>query len=292
MARSFWTGLAAAVALAASTAPPSFADAALWAVRSPTATVYLFGTVHALHSDTKWRNPKFDRAFRESKEIYFEVDGQIADERRTFQMIREIGIDIYHPLFTVLPKKDADLVDATARSAKLGELGEIIEFLRPWFGATLLDAAGSKRFSYDGNGGVEPLLLADARTVGKPIKGMESFDDHYECLEKLPRKAELALLKLTAREFESASETNDAQLSDWLKGDIDAIATWEDGLKTSAPEAYEVLFPRRNKAWADEIVTMLKDRKIVMIAVDAAHLAGPDGVQHQLEAQGVTAVRL
>src|ERR1700761_6647797 len=52
---------------------PALADPALWAVKSKTSTVYLFGTVHAVNPSQAWRTPALDRALREASELWLEV---------------------------------------------------------------------------------------------------------------------------------------------------------------------------------------------------------------------------
>ena len=41
---------------------PARAEPALWVAHTPTATVYLFGTVHLLTGKTVWRSPRIDHA--------------------------------------------------------------------------------------------------------------------------------------------------------------------------------------------------------------------------------------
>ena len=45
------------------------AEPALWAAHGPNSTVYLFGTIHVLRSDTVWRSPKIAAAFAKAMGI-------------------------------------------------------------------------------------------------------------------------------------------------------------------------------------------------------------------------------
>ena len=47
---------------AASQAAPAQAAPAMWRVTSPTAEIYLFGTLHALQPGDRWRTPAYDAA--------------------------------------------------------------------------------------------------------------------------------------------------------------------------------------------------------------------------------------
>ena len=57
-----WLRLLAALLLTLLAATSSHAEPALWVASSPTATVYLFGTVHMLKQDLPWRSPRIDHA--------------------------------------------------------------------------------------------------------------------------------------------------------------------------------------------------------------------------------------
>ena len=68
-------GLSGFVALALSVlAFPALAEPALWVATQGGATVYLFGTVHALKPETQWETPKIAKAFAESRELWLEAD--------------------------------------------------------------------------------------------------------------------------------------------------------------------------------------------------------------------------
>jgi uncharacterized protein YbaP (TraB family) len=43
----------------------------------------LFGTVHILNPETKWRTPRIDAAIAESKELWFELPGMTDEEMMT-----------------------------------------------------------------------------------------------------------------------------------------------------------------------------------------------------------------
>ncbi|MEO6927286.1 MAG: TraB/GumN family protein, partial [Rhodanobacter sp.] len=82
-------------------------------------------------------------------------------------------------------------------------------------------------------------------------------------------------------------------LSDaWKAGDVDKIARIEDeDMRQQSPELYQRLLVERNETWATKIAVLLKSPGTIFIAVGAAHLAGPDSVQAQLNRMGIKAVR-
>ncbi|MEP6898336.1 MAG: TraB/GumN family protein, partial [Rhodanobacter sp.] len=66
----------------------------------------------------------------------------------------------------------------------------------------------------------------------------------------------------------------------------------DEDMRQTEPKLYQRLLVQRNQAWAAKIATMLQQPGTIFIAVGAAHLAGPDSVQAQLESHGVTVEQL
>src|SRR5689334_11682507 len=69
-------GVGLGVAGAADAAP------ALWVVRDADSEIYLFGTLHALSPDARWRTPLYDRALANADTVWFEADLQSGDRTR------------------------------------------------------------------------------------------------------------------------------------------------------------------------------------------------------------------
>ncbi|MGH8216428.1 MAG: TraB/GumN family protein, partial [Rhodanobacteraceae bacterium] len=107
--------LCIALALALLACAPALADPALWMANSPTATVYLFGTVHVLPKDAHWHYPALDEALAASEKLYVEEDD---DAPLTMQMlVLEYGMDLQHPLSDKLDAADQARLAAAAGAA-------------------------------------------------------------------------------------------------------------------------------------------------------------------------------
>ena len=52
---------------------PAHAEPAMWVVKGPHSTVYLFGTVHVLQKEKPWRTTRIDDAIRNSDSLWLEV---------------------------------------------------------------------------------------------------------------------------------------------------------------------------------------------------------------------------
>jgi len=287
-----WRQAVLALAALCCAAGPAAAEPALWCVKGDKAVIYLFGTVHALKADTKWRSPKIDAAFKKSSELWLEVDEDIADPAKAMLMIRDLGLDWSHPLYTHLSKNDMALLDANARTAGINDGEDTLDFFRPWAASMMLDGAAFKKAGYDTKDGVEVTLMTEAKAAKKPIKGMEGFGQHFHFLADLPPKVELEMLKETVHDLENAPKRVGEVIEAWTQGDVDAIAKSNAEMKDSSPELYQTILVQRNQNWAVKIADMMKEPQTRFIAVGAGHLAGPDSLLVQLQSAGITAERL
>lgn len=109
-------------------------------------------------------------------------------------------------------------------------------------------------------------------------------------------KALRATLAIDPDEMQTMTDQAAAAFEAWANGDTTGlegfIAEWKtdpDGAYASIP--YETLVLNRNKDWAQQIDDMLDRSGVHFIAVGGGHLVGPDSVQQQLKARGVTAER-
>jgi uncharacterized protein len=82
---------------AAQAAPAPAAHAArpaLWAVSDADTTVYLFGTIHLLPSNYKWRTAKFDEVIAGSQQLVLET---VVDESNPQEMMAALGALAFAP---------------------------------------------------------------------------------------------------------------------------------------------------------------------------------------------------
>lgn len=270
---------------------PALAEPALWAAKSGNATVYLFGTVHALKSGLDWETPKIATAFAESRELWLEADD--ADPATMQPIVAELGIDRAHPLSTKLPPADLPRLDAAAKSAGLpGE--QALEPMRPWLAALTLATLPIVRAGYDPAKGVDNVLKGKAAAAGKTIRGLETAQQQMHFFADFPQARQVDMLRSVLDEVASGPAEVEKIMRAWLAGDLatlDKDMNQDDAEKY--PDLHAVLVVNRNRVWAAKIAERLKAGKsVTFMAVGAAHLVGHDSVQEALTARGIAVARV
>ncbi len=269
----------------------ALAAPALWVVKNDHATVYLFGTVHLLPSDTNWRSPALDKALSDSQRLSIEIVDDDAASMSTLVMLH--GMDVAHPLSSKLDAADEQRLEQAATDAKLPGGATSLQPMRPWLAALALSMAPLQQAGMDPSQGVDKQLKARMQQAGKPVDGLETSEQQIRMLADLPEATQLDLLR---QSFKDASE-GPAKLRElvdaWRDGDTKAIARIEDeDLRKDSPALYRRLIVERNDAWAKQIAERMKEPGVSFIAVGAGHLAGPDSVQEQLRKLGLPSTRI
>ena len=282
--------LGAGIAATAATAMvPQAAEAkgapAMWSVSDADTTVYLFGTIHLLPADYKWRTPKFDQAIAGSNELVVET---IIDEKNPAELLAVMARLAVSPGLPpiaerVPPAKRALLADAIRKS---GIPAGAYDRLETWAAAFLLLANQFKELELKGEEGVEVVLRSSFLAQGKPIGQLETNAEQLGFFDTLSEASQRQLLEGA---IESSPETRkefQAMLASWSRGDVAAIARSFNSDLAGSPELMNALIKRRNANWSKWIERRMAQPGSVMIAVGAGHLAGAGSVIDLLKRDG------
>jgi uncharacterized protein YbaP (TraB family) len=242
------------------------AGPALWVVQDRDTTIFLFGTFHALDSNTAWFDRSVRAAFDSSDELVLE---------------------------TLVPEDPAELHAALSGQSLVSEpqVGQPVYADR---GASSFVASAGQAMSagrsvgMSVDQGADAVLRRAANSSGKPVAGLESFAFQLNMFRTLPPAPPQA-----ARHTGSGLPNFiDNMQSAWKRGDNDGFASLLGTMRSQSPQTYQTLFVSRNINWAGWIANRMTLPGTVFVAVGTGHLVGPDSVQQQLAARGITSARI
>jgi uncharacterized protein YbaP (TraB family) len=262
-----FAGLPAAPAAAISitnVSAPTEVGPALWVVQDTDTTIYLFGTFHALDGRSNWFTRSIRAAFDASDELVLE---------------------------TLVPEDPAELQSilsrhSIAREPRAGE--PIIDVNRaPSFVASAGQAMSAGRtMGMSVDQGADAVLRRAADASGKPVAGLESFEFQLSMFGRLPAPP------AGRHGGGNLSKLMGGMQSAWKRGDNDDFAAILGNIRVQSPQTYKTLFSDRNANWAGWIANRMAQPGTVFVAVGTGHLVGPDSVQSQLAARGITSARI
>ncbi len=286
--RRLWAGMISALALAF--AGPVLAEPALWAIKDQDSTIYLFGTIHVLKPDTKWRSTKIDRAFQSSGDLTLEIVG--ADDPAVMQpLVLKYGLDPGKPLSGKIGPEAFKHASELAQGA--GVPPQALEAMRPWLAAISLSMAPVIKAGYDPRSGVEQVLVKSAAETGKAKNALETPEQQIRFFADLPPKTEADFLRATLDDVDDGVAKIDKMVAAWAAGDTAELEKeFVSEMKGDYPELYELLLVQRNQDWANQLKAKLAGSGVSFVAVGSGHLVGPDSVQAQLAKLGIKAERI
>jgi uncharacterized protein YbaP (TraB family) len=281
--------LTVALAACGSAAPAApQAKPAMWKLSDPDTTIYLFGTVHVLPSDLKWRTARFDQTVGQAKELVLEINDQ-DDKAAVARVYKKRALSPGLP--PILDRVPADKRAALAAAIeKAGLKPAQLDGLETWAVAVTIGASMYAGMGASADNGVENQLRASFKD--RPVEGLETTEQQLGYFDKMPEVTQRKLLVSMIDDMKSASADFHKMVSAWSSGDTGAIArTFDDELK-KAPEIAQVLIDRRNANWVVWLKHRLDQPGTVLVAVGAGHLAGKGSVIDLLQKQGLKVERV
>ena len=270
---------------AAQARAPQAARPALWTVSDADTTIYLFGTIHLLPDNYRWRTPKFDQAVGGSQQLVVET---IVDEKNPAQLMQAMASLAFSPGLPPLADRVApeNRKALAAAIAKSGFPPQALDKMETWAAAFILLGNQFKDMGLKGQEGVEITLRNTFTSQGKSIGELESNLEQLRFFDQLPEGAQRQLLEGSIDQSADSRAEFHEMLAAWTRGDVAAIARSFNRDLGPSPELQQALIKQRNANWSKWIEGRMKQPGAVMIAVGAGHLAGPDSVIDLLQRDG------
>lgn len=290
--RGSWVVCLTACVLAGVLAGASAARAApaLWEVRDRDTRIYLFGAMHVLAPDVKWRTPAFDRAYAQADKIWFETRAD-ADPAEVQALLDRYGVDPDRSLTEKLPPRTVAALKA-ALERDGGSLDRV-DRLRPWAAAMMLSVLPMTRRGAAVQAGADAAVTRQARAAEKPIGTFETLEEQIRLFADLPEAVEVQYLDDVAAESLSPPKNGVALQAAWLRGDMGKLGPLVvDVMKRDRPALYDTLLRRRNQAWARTLAAEMAKPGVELVAVGALHMAGEDGLPALMAARGFQVRRI
>ena len=252
---------------------------ALWEMVSPEGRRgWLFGTIHSLPLEVRWRTPALESALANSGVLVVEVV-DVGDTTKAESVFERFARnESLAPLSQrVAPEDRADLAAFLDRAGS----GETDFATTDTWAAALMLANRARQLEAGQN---VDRALVDVRSE---VVGLESHAVQYALFDALPPEEQTDLLMALARDTGGEA----ARIEAWLTGDLAALERASAPL-LGDPGLRTALQAGRNVRWAPRIAEMVEAGRRPFVAVGTAHLFGEQSLPALLEARGYTVRRI
>ncbi len=252
----------------------------LWRISRDGHSSYLYGSLHVGKADWAYPGPALRGAWAETEVLAVELDP--ADVGTVLAAL---------PRPAPLPPAMARRMDDQTRAACLvpGSLSAVPVMLQ----LSMLSLMEARRDGYDAGFGQDVMLLARARSEGRPVQSLESVQEQLQALE--PEAAELpAIVDGTLRQLGKGQMREPLRklAQAWSRGDLRALASYPRWCACADSPAERAWLKRvnddRNGPLAERITALHAAGQRLLVAVGALHMSGPQALPKLLAEQGFT----
>jgi uncharacterized protein YbaP (TraB family) len=256
----------------------------MWRIERDGRIGWLVGSIHVLTPDYYPLPATMEKAFMRSVTLMEEVDQRELATPEFASLVYQKGFyQSNHTLENEVSKETFAAI--RARVEKLGLDIDRFQRMKPWLAGITLMALEVKKGGFDAAHGLDLHFFQKAPRMGKKFRALETAADQIGVFADLDKPMQEAMFRESVEGRDSELHQVTAMANAWRRGDVDALERITlDPLK-DAPEVYELLFVRRNRAWIPKIEECLADGHC-FIVVGAGHLIGPDGLLVELKKRG------
>lgn len=269
----------------------AWAEASVWQVTKDEQKLYLGGTVHLLRPGDYPLPEEYDRAYKDSEELVFEIDISLVNDL-AFQtkLLQEMTYSDGSTLKTVLNDEAYEALSQFASTSGMPMM--MMESFKPGMVVTMLQALEIQKLGFTPEG-VDMHFNNRAVSDGKPIAALESLEQQIGFLSAMGVGYESEFVLQSLKELESTEEMMSEMVDAWRSGDSSELNDlFVAEMQASSPEMYQSLLVDRNNAWIPQLEQMMLDQDTEFVLVGAAHLIGDHGVVKQLRDRGYQVEKL
>jgi hypothetical protein len=261
-------------------APARTGKCLMWKVASPTATVYLIGSIHVATEEMYPLAKEMEEAFVKSDTLVVEVNMNKIDQARLLQFVQEKGM--YKDGKTLSGALSKETVKAlTDFCGQLGLPAAALELYKPWFVSLQLQVMAIQKAGYDPRLGIDMHFIGQAEKSNKKIEELETAEFQLNMLAGFDAELQAKALAATLDEMKDL-KADVGQIKDaWVAGDAKLLSELLSKSSKKHPELREIekkVVDERNGPMAEKVEAYLKGNQTIFLIAGCAHMVGDKGI--------------
>jgi len=277
--------LGAAQAQQAAPAQPKPRRFLMWRATSPTATVYLVGSIH-LGDSSMYPLPKeVESAFAAAKVLAVEINIKNADQAKMMGLLQKAGFYTGDDSLTKHLSKEtqAALEDYCTRH-NVPRMG--MEQLKPWVVAITIAAMAWQQAGEDPSLGIDLHFLNEIKPPQR-IDELETMESQLAIFAEASEEEQQSMLASILKKGDKIKDMIKRTQAAYMAGDPDALQKVMDEQDDVGSKNLEKkLLDDRNVVMTGKMEEYLKGKDPIFVVVGAAHIIGDKGIAKQLRDKG------
>ncbi len=258
----------------------------LWEVKSDSASVFLFGSVHLADNKMYPLSPIIEESFEKSDKLVVELNMLELDQMKYQTQIMKKGY--YQGDETIKPHLNEEVYKLLKEYLEKHKLPlESMIKMKPGLLSMQLTLTHLMKIGYSPQEGLDFHFLQKAKGK-KEILELETLEDQMKLFFEAPN--ENAFMKYSIISLQDAEAEMNAMIAAWKTGDHKRL---EEIMITEPLKEYPELLPvfrflfiDRNYGMTKKIQEYLKTEETYFVVVGAGHLVGDEGIINLLKKEG------
>lgn len=269
----------------------SLAESSVWKIQKNESVMFLGGTIHVLRQSDFPLPPEFQKAYRESDILVFEIDlGKFKEEETAQKLISKAMYADGSTIDKHLSSKTYSLLNEYCASIGI-PLTQIKQF-KPSIIVAMMTGVELAKFGAVQNG-VDMFFYQLATKDKKFTEGLETIDEQIHFTVGAGVGNEDAFITHSINNLKSINQQYDSMVDAWRTGDVKKLNDMIIAeMKTTTLKLYKELLTDRNEYWLPKIDAYLGTPRKEFILVGAAHLVGTEGIVEALRQKGYKVEKL
>ena len=279
------TLLGVASAQQAAPAQPKPRRFLMWKATSPTATLYLVGSIHVGDSSMYPLPKEVESAFAAAKVLAVEINIKNADQAKMIGLVQKYGMYADDDTLTKHLSKEtqAALEDYCTRH-NVPRMG--MEKLKPWVMAVTIAAMAWQQAGEDPSQGIDMHFLDESKPPQR-IDELETMESQLSIFAEATEEEQQSMLASILKQGDKVKDLIKRTQAAYMAGDPEALQKVMDEEDDVGSKSLEKkLLDDRNVVMTGKMEEYLRGKDQVFAVVGAAHIIGDKGIARQLRDKG------
>jgi len=257
----------------------------MWKATSPTATVYLVGSIHVGNSSMYPLPREVESAFAAAKVLAVEINIKNADQVKMIGLVQKYGMYANDDSLTKhLSKETEAALDDYCTKHNVPRMG--MDKLKPWVMAVTIAAMAWQQAGEDPSQGIDMHFLDESKPPRR-IDELETMESQLAIFAEATEEEQQSMLASILKQGDKVKDLIKRTQAAYMAGDPEALQKVMDEQDDVGSKSLEKkLLDDRNVAMTGKMEEYLKGKDAVFAVVGAAHIIGDKGIAKQLRDKG------
>jgi uncharacterized protein YbaP (TraB family) len=257
----------------------------MWKSTSPSATIYLVGSIHVGDSSMYPLPKEVESAFATAKVLAVEINIKNADQAKMIGLVQKYGVYTDDDsLAKHLSKETQAALDDYCTRHNVPRMG--MEKLKPWLVAISIAQMAWQQAGEDPSLGIDMHFLDESKPPQR-IDELETIESQFSIFAEATEEEQQSMLASILKQGDKMKDLITRMQTAYTSGDPGSLEKIMQEQNDVGSKSLEKKFvDDRNVAMTGKMEEYLKGKDPVFVVVGAAHIIGDKGIAKQLRDKG------